>query len=241
MFERRFKGLVGAKGKHPRIVDKVAIYDETGNQLDCCEVKTDDAGREYYCPSNKHDKFGLFTDKPKDAIECIRNGFGDSIWASGLFSGIKVVRYIDREHGEEIRNKTLEGWKNSKFAYGVKFYYLNSFSDGRLVLKNKKLMSYCDDPKDILYFDSKEDAASFIEEVNEKATKYCDEYDSLERTEDSNWDYENTFEPFFNSIEGRIEHGKDSVYWSNFYGLCRERETGKRERKMEVVELVKKQ
>ena len=131
---RRFKALNGAKGEYSRIVDKIAIYDENEKQVDCCVIQTDDTGREYYCPSNPHDKFGLFTDKPKDAIECIRNGFGDGLQQSKLFGLTMehVVRFIDREYGEEIRRKTIEGWKDTKFAYGVKFSYLNSFSGGSL-------------------------------------------------------------------------------------------------------------
>ena len=58
-----------------------------------------------------------------------------------------VVRFIDREYGEEIRQKTIEGWKDTKFSYGVKFCFLNAFGVGRLVCKNKTLMGYGDYPR----------------------------------------------------------------------------------------------
>mgnify|MGYP000014054491 FL=1 len=238
---RRFKALNGARGEYSRIVDKIAIYDENGKQVDCCVIQTDDDGREYYCPSNPHDKFGLFTDKPKDAIECIRNGLGDGFQQSKLFDFTMehVVRFIDREYGEEIRRKTIEGWKDTKFAYGVKFSYLNSFSGGRLVMKNKTLMGWDDDTKDILSFDNEEDATLFIKKVNEKASKYCEEYGALKRTGDNDWDYEHIFKPFFNRIEGRREYGRSSVYWNAFRGLHEERENGKANYEMEVVQIVK--
>lgn len=239
---RRFKALNGARGEYSRIVDKIAIYDENGKQIDCCVIQADEDGREYYCPSNPHDKFGLFTDKPKDAIECIRNDLGDGFQQSQSkllgFTMEHVVRFINREYGEEIRRKTLEGWKD-KFAYGVKFTYLDSFSGGRLVMKNKTLMSWGDDTKDVLSFDSEEDAALFIKEINEKASKYCEEYRSLKETGNRKWDYEYTFKPFFNSIEGRMENGADSVYWRAFCGLCDKMKNDKPEYKMEVVQIVK--
>lgn len=155
MKTRRFKALNGARRKYLGIVDKIAIYDNNGDQVDCCVIQIDDNGREYYCPSNSHDKFGLFTGKPKDAIECIKNGFGDGLQQSKLFGFTMehVIRFIDREYGEEIRRKTIEGWKDVKFAYGVKFSFLNSFSGGRFVMKNETLMGYGDDIKNILSFD----------------------------------------------------------------------------------------
>lgn len=183
----------------------------------------------------------MFTDKPKDAIECIRNGFGDGLQQSKLFGFTMehVVRFIDREYGEEIRHKTIEGWENTKFAYGVKFSYLNSFSGGRLVMKNKTLMGWDDDTKDVLSFYNEEDAALFIKEVNKKANKYFEEYSALKRTGDNDWDYEHIVKPFFNSIEGKMENGTNSVYWSAFHGLCEEKKNGKPECKMEIVQIVK--
>lgn len=241
MKTRRFKALNGAKGELSGIVEKIAIYDENGNQVDCCVIQTDDAGREYYYPSNKHDKYGLFTDKPKDAIECIRDGFGDGLQQSRLlgFTVNHVVRFIDRDYGEEIRSKTIDGWKDAKFAYGVKFSYLSSFSDGKLITKSKTLMSFDNTMKDILSFDNKEDATLFIKKVNEKVEKYYEEYNALKRTGDRDWDYEHIIKPFFNSIEGKMESGVNSVYWNAFHGLCEEKKKGEPYCKMQVVQIVK--
>ena len=239
---RRFKALNGAEGKYSRIVDKIAIYDDNGKQIDCCTIQTNDDGKEYYCPSNPHDKFGLFANKPKDAIECIRNGFGDALKRSMVFGFIgsnRVVRFIDRQYGEEIRRKTIEEWKDTKFAYGVKFSYINSFGDGRLVMKDKSLMSWNDDIKDVLSFDNEEDAALFIKEVNEKANKYSEKYNALKRTGDSNWDYEHIYKPFLDSIKGKMNNGENSVYWNAFCGLCEIKGGGKFDYKMEVVQIIK--
>lgn len=237
---RRFKALNGAKGKYSRIVDKIAIYDENGKQIDCCVIHTDEEGREYYHPSNPREKFGLFSGRPKDAIECIRNGFGDGFQQSHLFGMTleHVVRFLDREYGEDIRQKTIEGWKDTQFAYGVKFCFLNSFSGGRLICKNKTLMGYGDTQEDVLTFETEAEASAFIEEVNKKAKEYYEEYINLKRTGDRDLDYEKVCKPFFDKIEGKMENGTDSVYWRVFSGLNEEKRNGNPEYKMEVVQVV---
>ena len=88
---------------------------------------------------------------------------------------LNVVRYIDRVYGEEIRQKTIDGWKDARFCYGVKFCFLNSFSGGRLVCKHKDLMGYGDTMADVLTFDTEIEASAFIDEVNKKAKEYYEE------------------------------------------------------------------
>ena len=235
---RRFKALNGAKGEYSRIVDKIAIYDNNGTQIDCCVIQIDNEGREYYYPSNPNDKYGLFTGKPKDAIECIRNGYGDAFIERNLlgFKAEHVIRFLDREYGEKIRQKTLEGWKDAKFAYGVNFYFKNSFCGGRLVMENKLLMGLEDTKEDVLSFENPEDAEAFIKEVNDKAQSIFEEYLQLQKTGDHNWDYEHTFEPFFNRASSE-NGGRNSVYWRAFIGI--NENTGKAGYEMEIVQIVK--
>ena len=237
---RRFKALNGAKGEYSRIVEKIAIYNEQGTQIDCCVIHQDKEGREYYYPSNPNEKFGLFSGRPKDAIECIINGFGDALECTQIVGmNIEhVVRFIDREYGENIRQKTIEGWKDAKFAYAVKFYFLNSFGNGRLICKNKTLMSWFNNSQDeILTFETESEASDFIEEVNEKAKEYYNEYTNLERTDDKNYNYEKICKPFFDKIEGKIENGIDSVYWMAFAHF-NDKDNGKPSYNMKVVQVV---
>lgn len=233
MKTRRFKALNGY-GKDSKIVEKIAIYDDNDNQIDCCLIQTDSDKREYYYPTNPHDEDGLFLDKPKDAIECIRNGFGDIIQRSKTFDFAveHVVRFIDREYGETLRNLILDEWKNTKFVYGIKF--IDSFGDRRIVMKNKALMRW-ETVVEPLSFDNEEDAISFINDVTEKATKYCDEYNTLTKE----GYYEDVAESFFNSIEGKAEHGVDSIYWRVFYKLYEERLNIDPKCKMEIIQIVK--
>ena len=240
MKTRRFKALNGAKGKYSAIVEKIAIYDDNDNQIDCAIIKTDDNGREYYHPNNPHDNFGLFTGKIKDAIECIRNDFGDAIKQTNLlgFNIIKVVRYIDREYGESIRQKSIEGWKDTAFVYGVKFIFINSFSDGNLIMKDETLMNPFsgDLYSNILRFDTEEEAQRFIDKVNKKAEEYYEEYAALETTGNDDYDYNNIISPFFGKIKGE-SCNRDSIYWEVFSALVTEKEKNKKIYKLEVVQV----
>jgi len=248
MKTRRFRALNGAKGEYSRVVEKIAIYDDNGNQVDCCVIHSDPKeyeGKEYYYPSNPNDKFGLYTDKPMDAIESIRNGIGDGLQQSKLFgfTMMHVLRFLDREYGENIRQKTVEGWKDSKFAYAVKMSYLNSFEGGREVLKNMKLYDIGDFKEDILTFDNIEDASNFIKEIEIKTQEYCEQYENLPLTGDDVYDYKNVITPFFDSIffdsiEKEMKSGVDSVYWNVFSSMEEGREKNKKMYKLKVIQVV---
>lgn len=237
---RRFKALNGAKEPYSRVVEKIAIYNGNGKQIDCCTIHKDENGREYYYPSNLKDKFKLFMDKPKDAIECIQNNLGDVLSQSTFlgFSTLHVIRYIDRDYGEKIREKTLEGWKGVKFGYGIKFSYINSFSEGRLLMKNNKLMSFDDKEENILVFEDSKSARDYIQKVKKKTKIYFNEYLELPRTEDLEYDFQHTVDPFFDKFEKEIEGGLDSIHWNVFNGMNEEKESGKKEYKMSIVQIV---
>lgn len=241
MKTRRFKALNGCKGEYSAIVEKIAIYDDKGNQIDCAVIHTDDDGREYYHPSNPHDELGLFNGKIKDAVECIRNDFGDAIQQSHLpsFTMYHVVRYIDREYGESIRQQSIEGWKDTVFAYGVKFRFINSFYDGNLIMKDETLMNPFsgDLYSDILRFDTEEEAQRFIDKVNKKAEEYYEEYIALEKTGNHDYDYNNIFSPFFNKIKGE-SNNRDSIYWKVFSALATEKERNEKVYKLKVVQVI---
>lgn len=128
MNTRRFQAVDG-KGSNYRIVEKIAVYDETGKQIDWGIIHTAEYGREFYYPHNPHTKSGLFTDYPKDAWDCICADFADAFKATKLFGFVlqKPVRYLDRLYGEEVRKNTLETNKGIKFAYARRWICFNLF------------------------------------------------------------------------------------------------------------------
>lgn len=211
---RKFKAL-----EHGNIINKVVVYDNNGNQIDCSIIHKNKEGKEYYYSSNPYDEYGLFTDKPKDMIECIKSGLGDTIMRSRILGMVveHVVRFIDREYGEILRQQTLKGWKNTKFGYAVKFQYLNSLDSGRLICKDKSLV--CNKDDEILTFDTEEEASTFINEINEKGKGYFNEYIELEKEGKDSAE-------FFNRMENEIENCIFSVYWYVFSALNKEKDEG---------------
>lgn len=237
---RRFKALNGANESYSAVVEKIAIYNKRGKMIDCCVIHNDNDGREFYYPSNLKNECKLFINKPKDALDCIQNGFGDALTTSSFlgFNFLHVIRYIDREYGEKIREKTLEGWKDAKFAYGIKFSYLNSFSDGRFLMKNNTLMNFDDKKEDILTFENSKYARNYIHNIKKKSKEYFNEYLELPRTDDKEYDYQHIIKPFFDKIEDKMEHGMNSIYWSVFHGMNEEKRSGNKEYEMSVVQVL---
>lgn len=95
----------GSRKKMIKINDKYGKYFEVDNELNTdlksC-LRFSDSGR------------------IKDAVEMIRNGNGDCISSMKIIGKVdKVLYFLDRKVGEELRHKSLEGWKNTKFGWGL--------------------------------------------------------------------------------------------------------------------------
>lgn len=173
-YTRRFTAL---DNKFKGIVDKIAIYDRLGNRKGIYTIKTDENGYEYYEVDNPFDEYGLFTDKIKDAILCIKNGYADCIVKSNFLNILILRKYIDENYGKTLRDKTIEGFKNTKFAYAIKFNLYNSFSNDGLYLSNDNnnlLLSY--DKNKIMTFDNIGDAKKYRLNLFNIAQNYFNEY-----------------------------------------------------------------
>lgn len=114
-----------------------------------------------------------FSGRIKDAVDMIKNGNGDCIKQINLFGKIdKVIYFLDRRVGEELRNKSLEGWKNTKFAWAVECGYKNSFSGYLPIKADYTRLSILDEDRAIKTFETYEDAENFIQELIFKAYEY---------------------------------------------------------------------
>lgn len=172
-YTRRFTALDKFKG----IVDKIAIYDRLGNIKSIHTIQVDKNGYEYYEVDNPFDEYGLFTDKIKDAILCIRNGYADCIVKSNFLNMLILRKYIDENYGKPLRAKTIEGFKNTKFAYAIKLTFYNSFTNDGLYLSNdnNNLLFFYDKNK-IMTFDNIEDAKKYRLNLFNIAQNYFNEY-----------------------------------------------------------------
>lgn len=124
---------------------------------------------EFNCHSRMADKMRLtFSCRISDAVESIRRGYGDVICVKNLPFGIrteKVLYFLDREYGENLRQKSLEGWKDTIFKYSL--YY-----NGNLVDKTTLKYAYVRNVSDI-YFDSVKEVINFVNRIIDDTYAKC--------------------------------------------------------------------
>jgi hypothetical protein len=112
----------------------------------------------------------LFTGRIKDAIDTIKAGNGDVlVQESGVF-GFKFDRvryYINREVGEDFRERTINGWKDTNFCYVIKFGNKNSMSGPKILEEDGTLNFFGEKPKT---FDSDEEAINYFNSIIAEAT-----------------------------------------------------------------------
>ena len=218
---RRFKALIG-NSTPSRIVNKISLYDQNDECITTRVIEIDKEGREYYYMPNFYNDDKIFSDRPKDAIESIRAGYGDVISCGNIFGSTttSVIRFVDRTIGEELRQKCIDGWKDTIFAYGIKFGYKNSISDGYVVDVDDNLIILSDDKK-VLYFKSEEDTQSYIDKMIKKAKYYSEEYNERVKRykipeSDVSERYEKVYKPYVEKINKIIHFTTDSLLWRLF-------------------------
>jgi hypothetical protein len=145
-------------------------------------VQKDEEGHEYFPVPNfkMKDVFKSFTGRIKDAIEAIRKGEGDVLSVTNLFGKSEHVYYfIDRAYGEELRKKTIEGFKNTEFGYSLKFGFLDSFSGSRFIAKDNTILSAFDNQNDYVYFSTEKEAEEYKEKILKDAERFADNFNMI--------------------------------------------------------------
>lgn len=100
------------------------VYFDDSN-IHPCRIDKDENGHEYiYVPnfSSNNGVKNFNKDCIKDAVEQVMTGLGDVISVLN-FLGMKLISvlyFLDREYGEELKQKSIEGWKDTKFCYVIK-------------------------------------------------------------------------------------------------------------------------
>lgn len=178
----------------PKIGDVRVRFEETGDDH-CTEM--DENGQRYFAiPNIINPKWQecimgtLFVGRIKDAYESIVRGHGDVIGTTQMFGPLgfqteSVYRYVDREYGEALRMKTLEGWKDTIFGYNVSFGYNNSMSGPNPVMKDDTLYSpLAQDKRELIrFFEDEEAAQLYIDAKMAIAKPLSEEYDTLTTSE----------------------------------------------------------
>lgn len=148
-------------------------------------ICVDENGKEYFSVPNirtvSHNPTLLFSGHIKDAIDEIRYGIGDAITSSSLFQGmfkctrtstIRVCHYLDREYGESLKKKSIEGWKDAKFCYAIQLYNRMSMSSGYLLTTDYDFfvpITSEDENKEVWQFDSYEEAVKIADSLEKES------------------------------------------------------------------------
>jgi len=134
-------------------------------------IKTSDKYGKYFEVDNDLNPDGKpllkysFTGRIKDAVETIRNGGGDVISTYNIFGEHIVVEYfIDRFVGDELRAKSIDGWKDAKFAWIIKCGNKNSFSGYAPINDKGERTSMFDENRKPKIFNTEEEAKKFIDD-----------------------------------------------------------------------------
>lgn len=158
-------------------IGEFAIFEDGSERK---HIFTDDDGHKYFNVDNELNKdchnilATSFTNRIKDAIDTIIAGNGDCITSfNTIGEHIKVLYFLDREYGESIRQKTIEDWKDTKFAYVIKYGSNMSFSGYCNVLNKDYCPVFNGDNRRVLYFDSYSAAKEEIEKIISKAYEYA--------------------------------------------------------------------
>ncbi|MSS07058.1 hypothetical protein FYJ38_00195 [Clostridium sp. WB02_MRS01] len=115
-----------------------------------------------------------FTGRIQDAVETIRNGDGDCLKTFNLFGTHESVAFfLNRNIGEELRQKSIDGWKNTKFGWQIKAGNKNSFFGySPLNLKGEKIGMFDEDRKPMI-FETEKEAKEYAEHLVLKAWEYA--------------------------------------------------------------------
>ena len=209
--------------------------------LDFC-IDIDKNGKEFFHVPNakNHPEDGifntLFIDRIKDAIETIRDGDGDCILTNSTFNGTdtSVVKFLDEEYGNDLRQKSIEGFKDVKFGYGIKVGYTDSMFPGALIRKNSTMQSFGERRVPIKTFDTEEEANVYIKSFEKSAAKYAKFFCVLGKTDWMN----NIITKFMmDNIMNAVE--EDDILFKSFENACHEIDNNCAKAYIEVVQVIK--
>lgn len=166
---------------------KFAWNDNGTIRYEIYSVKTDSEGNEYvYVPNPLNAKYlFLFNGRIKDAVEQIRNGLGDCLTindcAVAFLRFNDVIMYLDRKIGDEIKKKSIEGWKDAKFGYSIAGEFKNSLNGPVTFDSDGNPLPYMQWRKPCIFFETEEKAQKQIDIWTEQAKKIGETYNRLEQ------------------------------------------------------------
>ncbi|MCM1214043.1 MAG: hypothetical protein NC548_05935 [Lachnospiraceae bacterium] len=162
-----------------------------GAHLDTRNVSTDETGHKYIHVPNLFRQNGSvlekfsFRHRVGDMVTHIRNGWGDCIQVTHLLvRSESLVWFLDREYGDTMRQKSLEGWKGTEFKWAV-FETNRTFGDCPVNVRGELVHQFIGttvidaDDIHIQYYDTEKDAQAFINGILDELRPITEQYKKL--------------------------------------------------------------
>lgn len=142
-------------------------------------VQKDKNGKEYITLPNMRDSniSKSFSNRIGEAVDEVINGNGDVITSINFLgkSNIRVLYFLDREYGNQLKEKSIDGWKDAKFKWVIlkpnAFCYESYVSENSISVFNKSTA---------MIFDTEKDALDFIEKMYDEAYEFINHNGSIE-------------------------------------------------------------
>lgn len=114
-----------------------------------------------------------FSGRIKDAVDMIKSGNGDCIKSVQMVGRHDSVLYfLDRTIGEKLREKSLDGWKDTKFGWTIEYGSKFSFSGYGMINNKLERISIFDEKYEPMTFDTEEAAKKYVGDLIERARYY---------------------------------------------------------------------
>lgn len=162
-------------------VQEFAIF-ENGDKS---RIYDDKDGGKYFCVPNRLNNskdsvfVNSFKDRIKDAYDTVAAGDGDCFAISKTFvfgeKAEMVIRFLDREIGEEHRKKFLDGFKDTQFGYCIKAGNKNSFYCYMPIDKDFNVLGFGCNQLRYVAFETEAEAYVFVDKILHKARAIAQE------------------------------------------------------------------
>lgn len=157
--------------------EKARVYED-----DCQYGKYIEIKNELYTKEADPDLKYTFTGRIKDAVETIRSGEGDAIVIKSIMGMkfIDVVYFLDRKIGDELRAKSIDGFKNAEFGYQIVVSnYLGCY---QVNIQNEAIM-FGTTNQNPLIFESEELGNRYMSDLIKSAHSYAEKAIEISQNE----------------------------------------------------------
>ena len=164
-------------------IEEYAIFKDGSRKK---RIYADEASRKYFQVDNELNNNPSipilkrsFNGRIRDAVETIRMGNGDCLMVTNTLGRHEnVIYFLDRSIGEELRKKTIDGWKETKFGWVIKVGSNNSFYEYQMLGSNYTTISSFSESETPMYFESEGDAKKYIDDLLKMSKQFAKKLNS---------------------------------------------------------------